>query len=61
MNIVIEAGAEVTLQAGGSFVKVDPSGVTVSGPLVRMNSGGAPGSGTAAAAQSPEAPQTVAT
>ncbi|MCK2149815.1 type VI secretion system tip protein VgrG, partial [Marinobacter alexandrii] len=61
MKIVIEAGAEVTLQAGGSFVKVDPSGVTLSGPLVRMNSGGGPGRGTAAAAQSPEAPQTVPT
>ena len=61
MKIVIEAGAEVTLQAGGSFVKVDPSGVTVSGPLVRMNSGGAPSRGTAASAQAPEPPQTVAT
>ena len=56
MKIVIEAGAEVTLKAGGSFVKVDPSGVTVSGPLVRMNSGGGPGSGTAASAQVPEVP-----
>ena len=61
MKIVIEAGAEVTLQAGDSFVKVDPSGVTLSGPLVRMNSGGGPGRGTAAAAQSPEAPQAVPT
>ncbi|WP_372982393.1 type VI secretion system Vgr family protein [Marinobacter sediminum] len=61
VKIVIEAGAEVTLQAGGSFVKVDPSGVTVSGPLVRMNSGGAPGKGAAAAAQAPERPQTVLT
>ncbi|WP_203301491.1 type VI secretion system Vgr family protein [Marinobacter sediminum] len=61
VKIVIEVGAEVTLQAGGSFVKVDPSGVTVSGPLVRMNSGGAPGKGAAAAAQAPEGPQTVLT
>jgi len=59
VKLVIEAGAEVTLQAGGSFVKVDPSGVTVSGPLVRMNSGGGPGSGSSAAVQAPEAPQTV--
>ncbi|MEQ9546788.1 MAG: type VI secretion system tip protein TssI/VgrG [Marinobacter sp.] len=59
MKIVIEAGAEVTLKAGGSFVKVDPSGVTVSGPMVKMNSGGGPGSGTAAAAMQPEAPQSI--
>ncbi|SHK30717.1 type VI secretion system secreted protein VgrG [Marinobacter antarcticus] len=53
MKIVIEAGAEVTLKAGGSFVKVDPSGVTISGPLVRMNSGGGPGNGSAVAAKAP--------
>ncbi|MEP0306249.1 type VI secretion system tip protein TssI/VgrG, partial [Marinobacter sp.] len=57
MKIVIEAGAEVTLKAGGSFVKVDPSGVTVSGPMVKMNSGGEPGSGAGASAQVPEVPQ----
>src|SRR5690606_39846391 len=57
MKIVIEAGAEVTLKAGGSFVKVDPSGVTVSGPLVRMNSGGGPGSGRGVGAVNPELPQ----
>ena len=57
MKIVIEAGAEVTLKAGGSFVKVDPSGVTVSGPTVKMNSGGGPGSGTAASAMTPGVPQ----
>ncbi|RBW48486.1 type VI secretion system Vgr family protein [Marinobacter sp. F3R11] len=60
MKIVIEAGAEVTLKAGGSFVKVDPSGVTVSGPLVRMNSGGGPGSGRSVAAQKPQKPALVA-
>ncbi|MEX2474196.1 MAG: type VI secretion system tip protein VgrG, partial [Marinobacter sp.] len=60
MKIVIEAGAEVTLKAGGSFVKVDPSGVTVSGPLVRMNSGGGPGSGSGAGVKGPLLPETVA-
>ncbi|WP_375169654.1 type VI secretion system Vgr family protein [Marinobacter sp.] len=59
LKIVIEAGAEVSLVAGGSFVKVDPSGVTVSGPLVRMNSGGAPGAGTPASVQSPERPRSL--
>lgn len=54
MKIVIEAGAEVTLKAGGSFVKVDPSGVTISGPLVRMNSGGGPGSGSGVGVKLPE-------
>jgi len=57
LKVVIEAGAEVTLSAGGSFLKLDPSGITVSGPLVRFNSGGGPGSGSAATAQPPELPQ----
>ncbi|MBD3655868.1 MAG: type VI secretion system tip protein VgrG, partial [Marinobacter sp.] len=60
MKIVIEAGAEVTLKAGGSYVKVDPSGVTVSGPLVRMNSGGGPGSGSGVSVQTPTKPALVA-
>ena len=59
MKIVIEAGAEVTLKAGGSFVKVDPSGVTVSGPMVKLNSGGGPGSGAGASAQVPEIPDLI--
>ena len=59
MKIVIEAGAEVTLKAGGSFVKVDPSGVTVVGPMVKMNSGGGPGSVSAAATKVPEQPATL--
>ena len=59
MKIVIEVGAEVTLKAGGSFVKVDPSGVTVSGPMVKLNSGGGPGSGAGASAQVPEIPDLI--
>ncbi|GAB2664952.1 type VI secretion system Vgr family protein [Vibrio panuliri] len=42
---VIEAGAEITLKVGGSFVKVDASGVTVVGPSINLNSGGSAGSG----------------
>lgn len=59
MKIVIEAGAEVTLKAGGSFVKVDPSGVTISGPLVRMNSGGGPGSGSGVGVTGPLLPNAL--
>ena len=49
MKVVLEAGSELTLKAGGSFIKIDGNGVTVSGPVVNVNSGGSPGSGTAAA------------
>ncbi|MCC6076275.1 type VI secretion system tip protein VgrG, partial [Pseudomonas sp. GCM10022188] len=44
-------------KAGGSFVKLDASGVTLVGPTVKINSGGSPGSGTAAAPLLPGALQ----
>jgi type VI secretion system secreted protein VgrG len=40
---------ELTAKAGGSFVKVDAGGVTISGAEVKINTGGAPGVGTPAA------------
>jgi type VI secretion system secreted protein VgrG len=43
MKIVIEAGAELTIKSAGGFIKIDPSGITIQGTLVRINSGGAPG------------------
>jgi type VI secretion system secreted protein VgrG len=49
LKAVLEAGIELTLKAGGSFIKIDPSGVWISGPATNLNSGGNPGSGTAAA------------
>ena len=37
---IYHAGVELTLQASGSFIKLDPSGITLSGPAVTMNQGG---------------------
>lgn len=54
--MVLEAGAELTLKAGGSFIKLDAGGVTVVGPRVRINSGGAPGQGIENAALLPITP-----
>ncbi|NNT95066.1 type VI secretion system tip protein TssI/VgrG, partial [Stutzerimonas nitrititolerans] len=47
-KVVIDAGMELTASGGGSFLKLDPSGVTLNGATIRMNSGGAPGSGSGA-------------
>lgn len=55
-KVVLEAGAELTLKVGGSFVKVDPSGVSIVGPAVNINSGGSPGSGSGWAGQGPLLP-----
>ena len=45
-KVVIDAGMELTAAGGGSFLKLDPSGVTLSGATIKMNSGGGPGKGT---------------
>ncbi|WP_306306653.1 peptidoglycan-binding domain-containing protein, partial [Pseudomonas citronellolis] len=55
-KLVIEAGQELTLKAGGSFINLDPSGVTVFGPLAKINAGGSPGSGSGIALKSPVPP-----
>ncbi|MBD3655388.1 type VI secretion system tip protein TssI/VgrG [Marinobacter sp.] len=44
-KVVLDAGVELTIAGGGSFIKLDPSGVTLSGPGIRINSGGSAGSG----------------
>ena len=48
-KVVLEAGSELTFKAAGSFIKLDASGITLVGPVIKFNSGGAPGSGSGAA------------
>ncbi|PHN20919.1 type VI secretion system tip protein VgrG [Pseudomonas sp. ICMP 460] len=45
-KVVLDAGMELTAKAGGSFIKVDAGGVTVSGANVKVNSGGGAGTGS---------------
>ena len=54
--MVIEAGIELTLKAGGSFIKLDPGGITISGPLARINAGGSPGKGSGIGIKPPVLP-----
>ncbi len=49
LKVVLEAGSELTFKASGSFVKLDASGITMVGPVIRLNSGGSPGKGAGAA------------
>jgi type VI secretion system secreted protein VgrG len=55
-KVVLDAGAELTISGGGSFIKLDPSGVTLAGPGIKINSGGAPGSGSGQGAVMPGMP-----
>ncbi len=45
-KVVIDAGMELTASGGGSFLKLDPSGVTLDGATIKMNSGGVASKGS---------------
>ncbi|MCD1609448.1 type VI secretion system tip protein VgrG [Stutzerimonas kunmingensis] len=57
LKVVLEAGSELTLKAAGSFIKLDASGITMVGPVIKINSGGAPGNGSGAAPIPPTLPK----
>ena len=44
-KIIIEAGVQLSLKAGGSFIDIGPAGVSISGAMVKINSGGSPAKG----------------
>jgi type VI secretion system secreted protein VgrG len=48
MKAVIEAGSDLTLKVGPSFVHLSGGKVEIVGPMVSINSGGSPGEGTPA-------------
>ena len=54
MNLILEAGMQVSLKVGGNFVDVSVAGVAVNGMPVLINSGGAAGSGSGVQAEAPE-------
>jgi type VI secretion system secreted protein VgrG len=57
MKVVIEAGVQLSLKVGGNFVDISPAGVTITGTMVMINSGGAAGSGSGASPDPPKAPK----
>ncbi|HEV7801772.1 MAG TPA: type VI secretion system tip protein TssI/VgrG [Burkholderiales bacterium] len=44
-TVIIEAGTQISLKVGGNFIDIGPSGVTIVGTMVLINSGGSAGSG----------------
>jgi type VI secretion system secreted protein VgrG len=51
---VIEAGKDLTIKGPGGFVRIDQSGVTIRGRVVRINSGGEPGEGKGSSPDEPD-------
>lgn len=52
-TVVIEGGTQLSLKAGPSFIDIGASGVAISGPMVKVNSGGAAASGGGCAVTAP--------
>ncbi|MGB8845732.1 MAG: type VI secretion system tip protein TssI/VgrG [Terracidiphilus sp.] len=59
MKVIIEAGVQLSLIASGNFVDIGPTGVTISGTMVLINSGGSAGTGTDSNPKAPEDPDTA--
>jgi type VI secretion system secreted protein VgrG len=55
-NVVIEGGTQVSIKAGGSSIVLGPDGVSITGTMVKINSGGSPGSGSGASPVAPTDP-----
>ncbi len=55
-SVVVEAASGLTIKAGGSFITLNPGGVFISGPMIMLNSGGAPLSAAGASAVTPIVP-----
>jgi len=56
MKVIIEAGTQISLKAGANFVDIGPSGVSIQGTMVNINSGGSAGSGSGSSPESPQDP-----
>ena len=54
MKLILEAGMQLTLKGPGGFIDIGPVGVTIQGTLVKINSGGAAGSGSGSSPQAPD-------
>jgi type VI secretion system secreted protein VgrG len=57
MTVVIEGGMGLCLSGPGGFISIDPSGITIQGMLVKINSGGEQLEGSPAQVQQPKDPQ----
>jgi type VI secretion system secreted protein VgrG len=55
-TITIDAGMTLTLVAGGNSIVIGPSGVSITGTMVMINSGGGGGSANAPSPTSPSSP-----
>lgn len=53
-TVVIEAGSSLTIKGPGGFVHIGPGGVEIKGTMVKINSGGAAGTGSGSSPTEPK-------
>ncbi len=53
-GVVIESAREITFRVGGNFIRIASDGIYISGTMVHINSGGAPGTGYASKCRLPK-------
>ncbi len=56
ITLSLKAGMQLTIQAGESFISLDASGITIQGAMVKVNSGGSPGTCSPIPPAKPESP-----
>ena len=54
-KVILDAGVELTIQAGGSFIKLSPAGVQIQGATINLNGGGSAGPASLASPKVPSA------
>ena len=57
MKVIVEADTQISLKVGSNFVDIGPSGVTIKGTAVMINSGGSAGSGSGSSPEGPKDPR----
>jgi type VI secretion system secreted protein VgrG len=57
MKIILEAGMQLSIVGPGGFIDIGPAGVTIQGIMVKINSGGAKGSGSGCKPEKPKEPK----
>lgn len=60
MKVIIEAGAQLSLKGPGGFIDIGPTGVSIQGTMVLINSGGSAGSGSGSSPADPAAAKDAA-
>lgn len=57
MKVIIEAGMQLSLVGPGGFIDIGPAGISISGVMVNINSGGSAGSGSGCSPESAMEPE----